>query len=865
MASHTHAQAPARGLARLARGNDPIANPKSVVTLGNARFTILTPQLIRMEWADGARFEDHASLVFINRNLDAPTFTHRTDADWDVIETDQLLLRYKAGAKFDSTNLSIKLKTLPLPASGGGSPIWKPGMKDTANLRGTTRTLDDVEGATQLEPGLCSKDGWTLVDDSRRPLFDTSDWAWVQARDTAKANVDWYFFGYGHNYKQLLYDYTRVAGKIPMPPRFAFGLWWSRYWSYTDQEFKQLVEEFEQHDIPLDVLVIDMDWHKTFDLRWRGGPKDQAGQRLGWTGYTWDPNIFPDPEGFLKWTDERGLRTPLNLHPASGIQPHEDHYPEMARAMGIDPASQQYVPFDITDKKFATNYMNLMIRPLEKQGVDFWWLDWQQWGTTKIPGVTPTWWLNYVFFTDMERQGKARPLLFHRWGGLGNHRYEIGFSGDVISVWKSLAFQPYFTATAANVGYGYWSHDIGGHMPGEVSPELYTRWIQFGAFSPILRTHTTKNALAERRIWAYPPENFNIMRDMILLRYSLIPYIYTASREAYDTGISICRPMYYDYPDAEEAYAFKDQYMFGDDMLVAPIATPVSTDTLLAQKKIWLPKGEWIEWFTGARLHGPAVLTRSYSIDEMPVFVKAGAIIPMQPKMKHVGEKPVDPLILNVFPGDSGETRIYEDSGNSTAYQKDEGAWTTVKLSTRKGIRTITISPPAGSFPGIAQKRSYEIRLQGSIPPKSVSLSSRSSYDVWSVTEDWKWEYDGSTLTTIIRTPEMNYSGDVVLNVHLNDSSANSALTDNFAAKMHRLNKAKDLINTQWPKEWSPDTLVHAVQTGNRININPSSAVTELKGLDVAISEVVREIKKLDIDSTVAKRALLLLKSLDRQ
>ena len=232
----------------------------------------------------------------------------------------------------------------------------------------------------------------------------------------------------------------------------------------------------------------------------------------------------------------------------------------MARAMGIDPATSQYVPFDIVDKKFATNFFDLVIHPLEKQGVDFWWLDWQQSDKTKLEGINPTWWLNYIFFTDMERQGKHRPLIFHRWGGLGNHRYQIGFSGDTFSTWPSLAFQPYFTATAANVGFGYWSHDIGGHMHGPVQPELYTRWIQFGAFSPILRTHTTKNPDAERRIWAYPPEFSKPMRDAFLLRYAMIPYIYTAARGTYDGGIPFLRPMYYDNPDAEEAYTFKDQY-----------------------------------------------------------------------------------------------------------------------------------------------------------------------------------------------------------------------------------------------------------------------------------------------------------------
>ncbi len=155
----------------------------------------------------------------------------------------------------------------------------------------------------------------------------------------------------------------------------------------------------------------------------------------------------------------------------------------MARAMGIDPATKQYVKFDIVNPRFAENYFKILHHPLEQQGIDFFWLDWQQEGTTGLAGLNPTFWLNYVHSTDMERRGK-RPLIYHRWGGLGNHRYQIGFSGDTISTWESLTFQPYFTATAANVGYGYWSHDIGGHMPGKVDPEMYTRWVQFGAFSP---------------------------------------------------------------------------------------------------------------------------------------------------------------------------------------------------------------------------------------------------------------------------------------------------------------------------------------------------------------------------------------------
>jgi hypothetical protein len=384
-------------------GESPIPDKRAVVIAGDARFTVLTPSLIRMEWSPEGRFEDRASLLFTNRLLPVPAFTVDTSKGWLVITTETAALRYRRGSgRFSPGNLSVEF------ACAGKASTWHPGLADTANLGGTTRTLDGVRGATPLEPGLLSRDGWVVVDDSRRPLFDHDEWPWVIPR-TDTLGQDLTLFAYGHRYKELLHDFTRVAGRIPMPPRFAFGTWWSRYWAYTDAELKQLVHEFAIHDVPLDVLVVDMDWHLTFNQRWDKDVRDQAGQRLGWTGYTWDRDYFPDPEGFLRWCEGEGLKTTLNLHPASGIQPHEVQYPAMAKAMGIDPSTKRYVPFDIVDRRFTRNFLDLVIRPLEEQGIDFWWLDWQQWGTTTITGVTPTWWLNYVFFTSMERRKTTRP------------------------------------------------------------------------------------------------------------------------------------------------------------------------------------------------------------------------------------------------------------------------------------------------------------------------------------------------------------------------------------------------------------------------------------------------------------------------
>ena len=825
---------------------DPVAEARNVVIDGNARLTVLTPQLVRLEWAADGRFEDRPSLVFLNRRTPPVAFTQRVEHGWLVVATGQLQLRYRHhSGRFGPENLRITLK------NADSTVTWRPGASDTANLKGTTRTLDGANGPVPLEQGLLSRDGWALVDDSQRPLFDASPWPWVVQRAPGQRQ-DWYFFGYGHEYRRALADFTRVAGKIPMPPRFAFGAWWSRYWAYTDAELERLVGNFHRSDVPLDVLVVDMDWHNTFELRWQGQPLDQAGQRLGWTGYTWDRAYFPDPDAFLGWVHRQGLHTTMNLHPASGIQPHEAQYPAMARAMGIDPATKQYVPFRIEDQHFAESYFADVIHPLERQGVDFWWLDWQAWSNTSIPDLSPTWWLNYVFFTDMERQGLHRPLIFHRWGGLGNHRYEIGFSGDARSTWPMLAFETYFTATAANVGFGYWSHDIGGHIPGPVAPELYTRWIQFGIFSPILRTHTTKNASAERRIWAYPPEYADAMRDAFQLRYALIPYVYTASRLAWDSGVSIVHPLYYDWPEADEAYAFPDEYRFGEDLVVSPVVTPVDSASALARLGLFLPPGEWVEWSSGARLSGPRVLERTFALDELPVYARAGAILPEQPTMERSDARPVDPLILDLFPGDSGSARIYEDAGDSQAYQ--DGAYTFTPVAQQRSGDTIavTIAPVEGFFPGLLRERGYEVRLRGTWPPARVTWNGAEvAYRADGSAPGWR--YDGDRLTTIVSLPKTDVSTRKELVVE-QPAGADDALLDGVPGALLRLKRGMTMLEGLWPADWPSDAYVTLVQTGRRITLHPDSAQVELRRFREQLPQVLRRLPEMKGDTAVINR-----------
>lgn len=693
----------------------------------NVRFTVISDGVIRMEYAPDGQFVDDKSFIVVNRQYPAVDYKLKTRGRWVEIATAKMVMRYKKGSgAFSAENLSI------VSAKGTRPFSWKPGMKQTENLKGTFRTLDGFDGDVQtqgyvrdskpgeklqLEDGLLAKDGWTLIDDSKGLLFDgDADWEWVKQRPD-NGGQDWYFMAYGHDYKAALKDYTLFAGQVPLPPRFVFGYWWSRYWMYSDREFRELVKNFQSYRIPLDVLVVDMDWHYT-----------EPGKG-GWTGWTWNRDLFPNPAGFLGYLKDNGLKITLNLHPADGVASYDEQYPLLAKDMGIDPASKQTVPWVNSSKRFMTNIFKDVLTPMEKDGVDFWWLDWQQdLFDSKMKNLNNTWWINYAFFSQMERTRDTRPLIYHRWGGLGNHRYQIGFSGDATATWKSLDYQPYFNSTASNVLYGYWGHDIGGHIGNHIDPELYVRWMQFGALTPIMRTHSQKNAGMNKEPWVFDTEHSRIITRTIRQRYEMAPYIYTMARKAYDEGLSLCRPMYYDYPEDNEAYDFRNQYMFGDDMLVAPITAPGQDG--YATLKIWLPQGEWYEMSTGTLLQGGQVVERSFALDEYPVYVKAGAVLPMYTDevMNLSGND--ETVVVTVFPGAAADTfQLYEDNGNDKDYASAY-AMTTLSASCSGREQTIVVGRREGRFDGMKAARKLQVKVLPAQAPQSVTVDGRAvDYD----------------------------------------------------------------------------------------------------------------------------------------
>ena len=668
----------------------PVAPKESVVTWKNYRFTVLTSALIRVEYDPEGVFEDAATQTILNRDFDTPEFNVKdTDETLEILTDNAHLIFHKDESGFTKYNLRIE-------AIGNYSlyhSTWYFG-ETPETLKGTARTLDFQDGAIDLEEGLMNKDGYTVIDDSASMRL-TED-GWVEERP--QGLVDMYFFGYGRDYLGTLRDYHYLTGKTPILPRYALGNWWSRYYPYSQENYKNLMNTFEEKDIPFSVAVIDMDWHIT-DV-----PPEYGS---GWTGYTWNTDLFPEPEEFLTWLKDKGLRNTLNLHPANGVQPYEEMYEPMGEELGVNTDNKEPINFDIADPDFLEAYFKYLHHPHEEKGVDFWWIDWQQGSITKVAGLDPLWMLNHYHFLDHGR-GDNRPLIFSRYAGLGSHRYPVGFSGDTAATWASLDFQPYFTSTASNVGYSWWSHDIGGHMGGKKDSELFIRWVQYGVFSPINRLHSQNGEFSGKEPWRYGKKAEGIVADFMRLRHKLVPYLYTMNVLNHTDDLPMVRPMYYHHPWHEEAYEVPNQYYFGTQLIVSPITTKIKESLRLGKVKTWLPEGMWLDFFNGRVYEGNRTLDVFRHLSTMQVFAKAGGIIPMDKRAQNAIDNP-EKMDVKVFAGDDGSFTLYEDDGLGKGVEQ-----ATTKMVLRweeeeKDWAIFHINAPEGNTEILPEEREYTL------------------------------------------------------------------------------------------------------------------------------------------------------------
>lgn len=673
------------------------ANDANVISEGNIRITVLTSRLIRIEKGS---FTDLPSQTVWYRNSDKVNFKTEKHGGVLLIITDETTFAVSASSgKF-------------LYAIIDGQ---KRKYDRDLNMKGTTRTLDGTLGAVSLKDGVLSRNGVSVMDDSKTLLLKEDG----KLIPREKGSSDKYVFAYGNDNVGCLKAFYFLTGKEPLIPRFALGNWWSRYRAYSQKEYEDLMDEFIRRDIPLTVATVDMDWHwVNVEEKFNYKGKQGLIWKGGWTGYSWNTDLFPDYNGFLKGLHERNLKVTLNLHPADGVRPFDDMYDEMCETVGQDKSMQKPVEFDLTDNTFINAYFDVLHHPYEDEGVDFWWIDWQQGTKSKSAGLDPLWLLNHYHYLDSARDGK-RPMILSRYAGLGSHRYPLGFSGDTAINWAVLDFQPYFTANAANCGYTWWSHDIGGHHFGAHDDELYIRWLQFGVFSPIIRLHSTSSDLLGKEPWNFGWEAETLGTEFMRLRHSLIPYIYSMNHRSYNDGRALCEPMYYTYPEEEGAYSVKNEYMFGSELLVCPVTTKLDKHTKTAFTKIWLPKGRWTNIFDGRIYKGGQTVTVTSPINTIPVLAKEGAVIPMSKDGGNSCTNPVN-LSFDIYRG-NGEFSLYEDDGETMNFKNGDYSISVITVKEEGDKLQITVSG-GKQIDSVPKKRNYTFCLKDIVSFKNAEV-----------------------------------------------------------------------------------------------------------------------------------------------
>jgi hypothetical protein len=668
------------------------------------------------------------------------------------------------------------------------APSDAPVLPTHTALGGYRRGLDGVNGSAPTTPGLLYQDGWSLLNDTPSALYDPATQRVTQRPDHGgEAYQDGYVFGYGHDYKQGLADLATLTGPSELLPRWAYGLWYSEYYDHTAADYQNtILPKFRADGVPLDVLVSDTDF-KSPDR---------------WDGWEIDTAKFPDPKGFFDWAASQGLHNTMNIHPS--ILSSDPQYPQ-AQATANNKLTKNNsscysdiahgadcYTFDWGDPFQLKAYFDLH-QTMEQQGVDFWWLDWccEQSGSS-LPGVTPDAWINQQYANDTDKT-VGRGFAFSRaFGSLqaggysgptgvptgpwADKRTTVHFTGDTTSTWSTLSYEVGYTpGESAATGLSAVSHDIGGFNndgtqaagaePGstKLADDLYARWVQLGTFQPIDRLHGNHS---DRLPWQYGTVAKDSAEKFMNLRERLVPYTYSLAEQANRTGVPVARATYLEYPDEPDAYAAAgSEYFYGPDVLVAPVTTPGTT----AKTSVWFPPGRWTDYFTGKTYSGPSMQDVGTDLATMPVFIKAGGILPTRSEdVPNDVQSPLAKVTLDVASGAPGHFSLYEDAGDdrngpsaTTAIDYAEHDATTGNQSSPASV--VTIGGQQGSYPGQVASRAWTLRLHGvAVAPEHVTLDGQPT----------AYSYDAGTQTVTVRTASRPTASPTVIAIVAPQTSA---------------------------------------------------------------------------------------------
>ena len=744
---------------------------------GDVRFEVITPSLVRLEYAADRRFEDRPTLTVGERARREARFKTRVRGGDRVIRTRRMTLRWRRGSgPFGAGDLRVRVGRRVLRPAPGENP---------APLGGWRRSLDLVDGPVPLHEGVLSRAGWYLLDDSASVLLTPEGFAPRAAREGGYQDL--YLFAYGSRYDRALRDLRALTGPAPLLPRKAFGVWFSRWWPYGEADWQALFERFRSERVPLDTISLDTDFKRVHDpagAAIASAVVGAPGGQYSWNGWDWNRDLFPDPARFLRAAHDAGVEVGLNIHPS--ISSSDPRFAATQAAAGgalrADPGCRvvqadpngECMVFDWADPRQLATYMELHA-PFERDGADFWWLDWCCDGSrADAPGLTPDTWINRAYFRRQRARGSRWPAFsriggsyqagFGASGGAGafaEHRYSLQFTGDTCASWPLIGFASEFTAAAASIGMPYVSHDIGtfhGVSPAGICnkdasplltprantlpPEMYVRWVQLGAFQPLDRLHSHHGA---RLPWEYEGEPGEIAAEFLRLRGRLVPFLYSLARKAHDTGLPIARAMWLTWPRRAAAYEHPSQYTLGRDVLVAPVSAPGDP----APVTVWFPPGVWVDWFTGERHRGPAVEELSVPLARAAVFLRAGAVVPLQPDVPTTPAGPLREVVLRVQAG-RGRTVLYDDAGTGFGYEAGASTRTPIRVRTRGRSTTVAIARTSGRFAGSPRRRVFELRLARVGRPRAVSVGTRRTR---------RWSYDAATRTATVRARAIGRAG----------------------------------------------------------------------------------------------------------
>lgn len=646
------------------------SNPESVFKGNKYRITILTDRLIRLEYNENGVFEDRPSIFAQNRNFAKPDFNVSENNNTLKIITKYFELEYKKEKKFDGGKLSptSNLKILLYNTD----KVW---YYNHPEARRYPATISMSDNKMKSKKGIFSLDGFISIDDSNTDIILENG----QIEKRNSSGIDMYVFMYNKDYYYCLNDYFMLTGKPSFLPRYSFGVWYSKNEFFDENKIQKVSNKFIENNVPISILILNK-WSTKMDLS---------------ESYSNFKDIF-------QLLFNRNIRLGLTIDYTDGFDSNQ--YAKLGQYLQKDKFGR--IPFNIYDSKTIDAYLKILIHPLIFNGVDFLSLNKPLKSSNNL-----NYNLDYYLYNDQKIIENKRPLFCSSNYSNISHRYGTTYSGVSKVGWNALKNIVEFNTSSFNIGMSYWVHDIGGTFDGIEDNELFTRFVQLGVFSPIIKLSSEGGKYYKREPWVWGIKTSKITTDYLNLRYRLIPYIYTEAYKYYKFGKPMIEPIYYRYPKIYDDALYRDEYFFGSQFLISPITEKKDYIMNRVIHKLYIPDGIWYDYFTGKKYRGNKRYTSFYRDEDYPVFVKSGSIIPLNVNKYNNTNLPNELEIL-IFPGENNTYSIYEDDGITMGYEKGNYIITNVELLSKKNSYNLTILPVEGKVGILPKTRNYKIRFR---------------------------------------------------------------------------------------------------------------------------------------------------------